>query len=131
MLFRSCGTRDLSLRCAGFSLVVARALECASSVVAARGLCSCGMWAPERVGSVVAACGLRCPAACGILVPRPGIEPTSPVLEGGFLTTGPPGKSQHLISYKVPEQLKKKNHFCLLNTALGKPRNQKFEVRII
>ena len=24
---------------------------------------------------------------------RPGIEPTSPALEGGFLTTGPPGKS--------------------------------------
>ena len=32
-------------------------------------------------------------AACRILVPRPGIEPTSPALEGGFLTTGPPGKS--------------------------------------
>ena len=33
------------------------------------------------------------PPACGILVPWPGIEPTSPALEGGFLTTGPPGKS--------------------------------------
>ena len=31
--------------------------------------------------------------ACGILVPRPGIEPASSALEGGFLTTGPPGKS--------------------------------------
>ena len=38
--------------------------------------------------------GLSCSAACGILVLRPGIEPTSPVLEGGFLTTGPPGKFQ-------------------------------------
>ena len=28
----------------------------------------------------------------GILVPQPGIEPTSPALEGGFLTTGPPEK---------------------------------------
>ena len=28
-----------------------------------------------------------------ILVPWPGIEPVSPVLHGGFLTTGPPGKS--------------------------------------
>ena len=27
--------------------------------------------------------------ACGILAPQPGIEPTSPTLEGGFLTTGP------------------------------------------
>ena len=49
----------------------------------------CGMWA-----SVVAVCGLSCPTAHGILVPQPGIEPTSPALEGGFLTTGPPGRSQ-------------------------------------
>ena len=27
------------------------------------------------------------------LVARPGIKPMSPVLEGGFLTTAPPGKS--------------------------------------
>ena len=40
--------------------------------------------------------GLNCPAACGILVPQPGIEPMSPALEGGVLTTGPPGKSQYL-----------------------------------
>ena len=32
--------------------------------------------------------------ACGILAPRPGIEPASPALEGEVLTTGPPGKSQ-------------------------------------
>ena len=37
-------------------------------------------------------CGLSCPAACGVLVAWPGIEPTSPTLEGGFLTTGPPAK---------------------------------------
>ena len=30
---------------------------------------------------------------CGILVPRPGIEPEPPALEGGFFTTGPPGTS--------------------------------------
>ena len=87
-----------SLWCAGFSLVVA----CGFS------LSSCGAWTPERVGSVVCsmqalslrcessvvvARGLSCPKACGILVPRPGIEPASPALEGGFFTTGPPGKS--------------------------------------
>ena len=44
--------------------------------------------------SVVVVCGLSCPAACGILVPGPGIEPTSPAAESGFFTTGPPGKSQ-------------------------------------
>ena len=26
-------------------------------------------------------------------LPRPGIEPVSPALAGGFFTTGPPGKS--------------------------------------
>ena len=35
---------------------------------------------------------LSCPAACWILVPRPGIKPTSPALQGRFLTTGSPGK---------------------------------------
>ena len=34
-----------------------------------------------------------CPAARGVLVPGPGIEPVSPGLEDRFLTTGPPGKS--------------------------------------
>ena len=37
--------------------------------------------------------GLGCPAACGILVPRPGMESATPVLGGRLLTTGPPGKS--------------------------------------
>ena len=45
--------------------------------------------------------GLSSPAACGILVPRPGIEPPSPVLEGGFSTTGPPGKSLSCAVLKV------------------------------
>ena len=35
--------------------------------------------------------------ACGILVPRPGIDPTSLVLEGEVPTTGPPGKSHGLF----------------------------------
>ena len=38
-------------------------------------------------------CKLSCPMAYGSLVLWPGIEPTSPALEGRFLTTGPPGKS--------------------------------------
>ena len=105
------GTRDLrwgmwdlllwrvvsSLRRLGFSLVVA----CGFS------LFSCGARAPGRVGSVVCstralllrcessivvARGLSCAAACGILVPRPGIEPASPALEGGFFTTELPGE---------------------------------------
>ena len=54
------------------------------------------------VGSIVAAWALEpnrlsYPAACGILVPPPGMEPASPALEGAFLTTGPPGKSLMLF----------------------------------
>ena len=52
-----CGMQYLSLWCMGFSLV------------AARGLSSCGVQAPERMGSVVVARGLSCPVAFGILVP--------------------------------------------------------------
>ena len=43
--------------------------------------------------SLVAHAGLVAPAACGIIVPQPGIELASPALKGDFLTTGPPGKS--------------------------------------
>ena len=39
-----------------------------------------------KAGSVV--------VACAGLVPGPGIKPSSPVLEGRLLTTGPSGKSQ-------------------------------------
>ena len=44
-------------------------------------------------GSLIMALRLHSSEACGILVPHPGIQPTSPALEGRFLTTGPPGKS--------------------------------------
>ena len=43
--------------------------------------------------------GLSCPVAWGILVPRPGIEPVSLALEGGFLATGSPGKSLKVYSF--------------------------------
>ena len=76
-----------------------QAPECVGSVVAACGLSSCGVCALERAGSVVVVHGLSCPAACGILVPQPGIEPTSPALEDGFLTTGPPGRSHVWILF--------------------------------
>ena len=31
-------------------------------------------------------------------LPGPGIEPMSPALAGGFLTTVPPGKSQYFLN---------------------------------
>ena len=33
------------------------------------GFSSCGTWALECLGSVIAVCRFRCPVACGILVP--------------------------------------------------------------
>ena len=45
--------------------------------------------------------GLSCYTACGILVPRPGIEPVPPALQGTFITTGPPGKSQEYWLFKT------------------------------
>ena len=43
--------------------------------------------------------GLHCPSVHGILVPQPGLEPTSPALQGRFLTTGPPGKFLRVTFY--------------------------------
>ena len=40
-----------------------------------------------------------CCTACPILVPWPGIECIRPAVEAGFLTTGPPGKSQKPVSW--------------------------------
>ena len=57
------------------------------------GLSSCDAWALEHVGSVVVARHLSFSMAYETLVSEPGIEPASPALQGGFLTTGPPGKS--------------------------------------
>ena len=61
-----------------------------------------------RVASLVAeqglyAGGLSCSMACGYL-PRPGIEPVSPALVCGFLTTRLPGKSYFLF-YKLYAKL--------------------------
>ena len=63
------------------------------------GLSKRGAWALEHSGSLTAAHRLSCPEACGILVPQPGIQLMSPaLLQGGFLTSGPPVKSQeHFI----------------------------------
>ena len=57
------------------------------------------LWLP---GLFIGAHRLSCPMACGILVPRPGIEPSSLTLAGGFLTTGPPGKSPRRVSLEEP-----------------------------
>ena len=57
--------------------------------------------------------------ACGILVPWSRIELSSPVLEGWFLTTGPPGKSQRSLKSKSLAStcyLQGSMHFTNLNS---------------
>ena len=39
-----------------------------------------------------------CCAACGILVPRPGMEPMPPAVGGEGFTTGRPGKPLQMLS---------------------------------
>ena len=65
-----------------YSLVaVCRLLIAETSLVAEHGL--------QRVrASVVVVQGLSCPEACGILVPRPGIEASTHAFASGLLTTG-------------------------------------------
>ena len=69
-----------------------QAPECLGSVV-----CSTGSLV-ETLGSLVSVCGLSCLTARGILVPRPGVKHIPPELEGRLLITGPPGKSWALLS---------------------------------
>ena len=64
--------------------------------------------------SLVVALGLSCPTTCEILVPWPGIEPASPVLQGGILTTGLPGKSL-ILFYSEPYMY----HHCISVMTLG------------
>ena len=63
--------------------------------------------------SLVVACRLRCSAACGILVPQPGIEPGSLALQSEFLTTAPPSDTdlcglQRLKNYLLSGPSQKK-----------------------
>ena len=49
--------------------------------------------------------------ACGIIAPQPGIEPSSPALEGKVLTTGPPGKSLNdLFKYSLSIRQRRQWH---------------------
>ena len=58
-------------------------------------------WLHWRMGaSLVAGRGLVAPRHVGSKFPKLGIEPASSALEGGFLTTGPPGKCLRMTSLK-------------------------------
>ena len=76
--------------CGGFSCCRAQALGTWASVVVACGLSSCGSQALERR---LSNCGARASFLRGMWdLPGPGLEPVSPALAGGFLTTVPAGK---------------------------------------
>ena len=70
--------------------VAARAFSSCGSLLRSEGL-AVGIRRLWSTGSVVVAHGLSRSATMWD-PPQPVIEPGSPALEGGFLTTGPPGK---------------------------------------
>ena len=89
---RGCSSLRAS-RCGGFSCCRARALGTRAPVVAAHGLSSCGLWALDHR---LSSCGAWALLLHGMWdIPGPGLEPMSPALAGGFLTTAPPGKLQY------------------------------------
>jgi len=51
----------------------------------------------QSMDSLVMTRGLSCSLELGILDPQPGIKTLSPALQGGILTTGPPGKSLYVL----------------------------------
>ena len=70
------------------------------TLIKAHGLLSnCGFYVLGHVGSAVEVLGLSC-LACGIFVPWLDIEPMSPALDGGFLTTETPEKSLFILINK-------------------------------
>ena len=84
--FSSCGERRL-LFAAVCGLLIAVASLC------------CRAWALGAWASVVARRLSSYDAWAQLLrgmwdLPQPGLDPMSPALAGGFLTTAPPGKSQ-------------------------------------
>ena len=100
--FCSCGQGLLWLQGEGFFLqwllIAEHGLGAQAAAVVACALSGCSLQTLQSAGSVVVARKLSCPMACGIF-PRPGIERVSPAFQGGFLTTGPPGKPCSFLSW--------------------------------
>ena len=62
--------------------------------------------------------------ACGILAPRPVMEPAPPALEGDVLTTGLPGKSLSILFLTILNIFKsKKNSTSILHISPPKSNN--------
>ena len=71
--------------------------------------------------------GLSCSAACGIL-PGPGLEPMSPALAGGFLTTVPPGKS--LAWFYLDQDVTDPDRLCQEETPVTSPTRSPLQKQI-
>ena len=85
--------------CGGFSCCRAQALGARASATVARGLSNCGSRTLEHR---LSSCGMRAQLLRGMWdLPGAGIEPVSPALAGGFLTTVPTGKSQRSLFKKL------------------------------
>ena len=82
--FSSCSVQ--ASHCSDFSGCATQAQGVQASAVTAHGLSSCGS---------------RAYLPCGVWdLLRSGIKLVSPALQGGFLTTGPPGKPSHRLLRK-------------------------------
>ena len=80
--------------------------------------------------SVAEAHVLTCPMACGILVPQPGIKPTSPALQGRFLTAEPLGKSLGWVFYLLqPTKCGRSDAILILDPAFKRPATSAFPLR--
>ena len=86
--FSSCSVQ--ASHCCGFSCCRTQVLGMQTSVVVARGLSSCNLWALERE---LSSCGTRANLPRGMWdLCGPRIEPESVALQVGFLTTGSQGR---------------------------------------
>ena len=74
-------------------MVVHGLLVVVASLVAEYRLWVLGLQYLQNLGSVVVVHGLSCSERDMWKLPRPGIEPLSPTLAGGFVSTVPPGKA--------------------------------------
>ena len=90
----------------------------------------------RHAGSSAAVCGLSscggglsCPAACGILVPHPGLESIVLALEGRLLTPGLPGKSLEFVSSTIRQEKKTcrlERNKLSIETILWGPQNKSY-----
>ena len=63
-------------------------------------------------------CGSRAQLLHGMWdPPRPGLEPVSPELAGGFSTTAPPGKPKHFKSSFIHQTGQRQTRSCLGHSA--------------